>query len=844
MTVAGIVGSGWMPPGRRSAAALVCSCLATIGGSWAAAADVAMSLPPAAIEAQALLSEARGEVLEGRLSIARERLRQAMELSPQDPEIASELARVESALAGPAQRRDAGPVPPAVLRQWALAELGLARNRAEALATLGRPDAGAEQIDLALRALRSRQLDADPDVAQAVADARSRADTLRQQQTERDQQAAVASAGAAQATARDQATSGEVHRRGSVDERLQRIADLRERGHFALALQETRDLRQQAEDDPRIATVHEALLAELHRQRSASHDERLTDLREEIQQQVRDALTPIGIDGQPVYPRDWQTRTASRGIGISGSAGATVDDPLADALATRIDLAFTDEDSTVVLQSLATKAKANLVVAPEVTALAAPITLRAAGIRLDSALSWVCRLINTTWHTDRGAITIGPAEAPVNELRLYDITALLHAAPDQVGFASVQGFGQGGGAQAGGGNTGGGGGGGGFGGGGAGRAGAGATTGGGLNQLSLSATADGQSTVDASSLISLIQATVSPASWEDPGTSIVPRGNLLIVSAAKEVHALIAEFLRLQEHAANRLVRIDTRWLSLTDRFVEEIGVDWRSDINPVARSLFGGTPSSEPGFRRDTASSTLGGSINSSDALPGNAIATANPTSGLRLGFSFLGTWQLSAILHAVERKDRARLMFAPSVTTISGVRASVFTGQQQAYIAGYTVNGGNLSPQISTLSTGAALDVRPTIAADSRSVTVEIEPTLTSAAFFSETVRAAIVISGNVSTNSQTGRLQTFSYPIQLPRVEQRRAATTVVIPDGGTLLLGRFDLAADQQVAARIPLLGSIPFLGRLFGSRGDYSQHERLYLLTQANIIQYDDQETTL
>ena len=42
----------------------------------------------------------------------------------------------------------------------------------------------------------------------------------------------------------------------------------------------------------------------------------------------------------------------------------------------------------------------------------------------------------------------------------------------------------------------------------------------------------------------------------------------------------------------------------------------------------------------------------------------------------------------------------------------------------------------------------------------------------------------------------------------------------------------------------LLGSIPFLGRLFGARGRYSDKSKLYLLTTATIINYPELEARL
>jgi type II secretory pathway component GspD/PulD (secretin) len=68
--------------------------------------------------------------------------------------------------------------------------------------------------------------------------------------------------------------------------------------------------------------------------------------------------------------------------------------------------------------------------------------------------------------------------------------------------------------------------------------------------------------------------------------------------------------------------------------------------------------------------------------------------------------------------------------------------------------------------------------------------------------------------------------------------------MIPDGGTVLVGGFGAHIEQQMSAKIPFLGHIPFLGRLFGKRGRYSDRSQLYLLTTVHIINYEELEAKL
>ena len=84
----------------------------------------------------------------------------------------------------------------------------------------------------------------------------------------------------------------------------------------------------------------------------------------------------------------------------------------------------------------------------------------------------------------------------------------------------------------------------------------------------------------------------------------------------------------------------------------------------------------------------------------------------------------------------------------------------------------------------------------------------------------------------------------PLMLPNVSVRRAATNVVLPDGGSVLVGGFERAIDEFASTKVPILGNIPYVGRLFGTRARASEHGKLYLLATATIISYDDLEATL
>jgi len=215
------------------------------------------------------------------------------------------------------------------------------------------------------------------------------------------------------------------------------------------------------------------------------------------------------------------------------------------------------------------------------------------------------------------------------------------------------------------------------------------------------------------------------------------------------------------------------------------------------------------------------------------------------------------SAILSAVERNTKGTILEAPEVVTMSGVRANTFMGIQYAYIGDYEASppagalGGTLDPDIGILNLGATLDIKPYVSSDGKYVTMEFRPAIASLqGTLLETITTQRFIptgvGGGVGGNPDIiiGQIIDQAFIIELPNVLVRSVATNIMVPDGGTILVGGFGKIIEQSMSTKIPFLGHIPFLGRLFGKRGRYSDRYQLYLMADINIINYAELEAKL
>ncbi len=759
----------------------------------------------AAGHGSAALAEARALSAAGNHAEAAAVLRRSLLGAPDDRDLREALRREESVLAG---RNDAGDDLSRLAEQAALVSARQDVARAELLAGGGRfADADAAFAAAEQSLHQGDRTGAAKAEAERIARRRAevQAEDLRQRAGEADRRRTETLQTAYRNRDRAMGDDGL-----TMDVRIARIITLQRRGEIELALARVRRLLAEQPGDPRLESLFAELFEAVHAKRGRDQRARDAELRQEMAERIERSLLPGGFDGRPRYPAGWLDRHKGR-VEID----AEVEIPgwkrrIDGALANRITIDVAAANGVEVLKTLAAQGGVNMVIAPEVQAAGEmPVTLKGTGMTLANAIGWTATQMGATWATGDGAIYVGgiAAEAPI--LRIHDASAAIFAPKDAPpGMASSFGSGAGGG------------GGGGFnlfgGGGGGGAAAAGPA-------------------LTPNDLIDTIKRSIDPKAWENPAYGITVRGTALVVTASQDLQRQVAQFIRSQERAASAQVRIDMRFVTLTDNLIEEIGVNW-NNIGPSL--LASSTPN---GVYRTNGTSSWAGQTN--NVLPGTATAVepAIGGTGLTLQGVMLRNADLSAIFTATERTQRGTVMGQADVVTVNAVRATAYFGRQFSYIADYDIVGNNLDPRIEVLSTGVGLDVKPFISSDRRTVTLDLQPTVTDAEMSGELLLAPRVIPGG-EADTVTGNQP---FPLDLVNRRVRSGATTMRnIPDRASVLIGGFGNTIEEQAATRVPVLGSVPFLGRLFGQRGRYSQRSQYYLVVSATIIDYANLEAQL
>lgn len=346
-------------------------------------------------------------------------------------------------------------------------------------------------------------------------------------------------------------------------------------------------------------------------------------------------------------------------------------------------------------------------------------------------------------------------------------------------------------------------------------------------------------------LVELITNNVAVDTWEAEGISITPEGGNIVIVQTPEVQMQVRQFLEDLRRFSASLVTIESKFMTIADNYLQEIGVDFRGLENPgtpftdfddltnrleddsslgldnSGTGLDAGSPSS--GFFYDDGQDGdfKGRTENFFGSPLGNSLSTIG---GLTAQLTFLNDLQLSAILRLVEKNENVELINDQVLSVHNTQRAFVTVINQRAYIQDFDVEVAQFEsvadPVINVLTEGIVLDVRPTIHHDRRYLTLEVQPTV-----------ADIVALTNFST-ALAGQTQPVTF--QLPELEVQSVFTTAVVPDGGSILVGGLSRLRNVERRAEVPWLANFPLIGFFFKEEGYSDEKESLMILITAWI----------
>lgn len=365
-----------------------------------------------------------------------------------------------------------------------------------------------------------------------------------------------------------------------------------------------------------------------------------------------------------------------------------------------------------------------------------------------------------------------------------------------------------------------------------------------------------------------------------PGATVAFDGSKLWVTNTRRNLDKVRNILL--RYSETKQVEIEAKFMEVNQGVLKELGFNWnvsRKNADGSYSTLFSTVGRNTTGLISTYNNRTLADSITSASAgstpitilKPAHEVtadvpnpytvepvvpllpSTINMASGAaQAANTVLGVingYDVSLIVNALEQRQGSDLLCAPKVTVISGSTASITVSQRMRYPESWgdvqsnvgssstTVNGQNSSsagvtitpgtPQdFTSVDVGVSMEVTPNVEEDD-SINLVLNPNVTEFEGFMEYGGVAVAISSGTTVTVPSGFIQ--------PVFSVREVKTTVTVFDGATVVMGGLTREEVRTINDSVPILSDIPWIGRLFRSKGESRQKRNLLIFVTANRI---------
>jgi type IV pilus assembly protein PilQ len=255
-----------------------------------------------------------------------------------------------------------------------------------------------------------------------------------------------------------------------------------------------------------------------------------------------------------------------------------------------------------------------------------------------------------------------------------------------------------------------------------------------------------------------------------------PRRNALIISDIPSQFGNLETMVKFLDTPAKQ-VEIEARLLQANKSFTRDIGNQLGLMVGANTGNILTGSAGSSPFTRSPAPRVTTGGS-----GLPLVANFPAPATSGLAFLIEPGKNFLLDEIITLAEARGTAKLISRPRVVTQNNIPATI---DQSTQIPVQTNVNNTITTQFQRF--GLNLAVTPQI-----------------------TEAGTILLQVNI-TNQQPDFARSVN---GIPSVASQTATTQVLVPDGGTAVIGGILVDTDTLNIFQVPGLGSVPIIGTLF------------------------------
>ena len=383
-------------------------------------------------------------------------------------------------------------------------------------------------------------------------------------------------------------------------------------------------------------------------------------------------------------------------------------------------------------------------------------------------------------------------------------------------------------------------------------------------------------------LIKLITGMVRPYSWDGMGgpgrIEYFDIGSALVVNQVADVIQEVADLLEALRRLQDLAIAVEIRIVSLSETWYERLGVDFSMNIkthttgfepaltqvdpNTGSTGVFRPSPYiNDNNFKGTTVGLTPAGSFTGDLDVPirpntfnmaippfGGYPNTPGNNGGVAFGLAFLNDIQVFMFMEAAQGDRRVNVMQAPKLTLFNGQTATLAVTSTSFFVTNVSVISVNgqlvFSPTNTPLAgpdTNFNIGIQAVVSADRRFVRLNLPVNLAAQTGATVPLFPITTFITPVFEGGSQGIPIPFTQFLQQPSFTSLNIQTTVVCPDGGTVLLGGLKTLQEGRNEFGPPVLSKIPYLNRLFKNVGVGRETTHIMIMVTPRIIINSEEE---
>lgn len=284
---------------------------------------------------------------------------------------------------------------------------------------------------------------------------------------------------------------------------------------------------------------------------------------------------------------------------------------------------------------------------------------------------------------------------------------------------------------------------------------------------------------------------------ERGNVSVDERTNTLLVKDNRRSIDNIRRLLRRLDVPVKQVL-IESRMVTVRDNVRDEIGIRWGFSDQQNNKAWSGNASG---------ANDLAGGTVPSLGDRWNVNLPVANPAGSLAFHVTkFADGTLLDLELSALEQENKGEIIASPRITTANQKKARIEQGTEIPYLEASSSGATTVTFKKAVLS----LEVTPQVTPDNK-----------------------IILDLEITQDTRGETVSTGNGPAQA--IDTQRIQTQVLVDNGATVVLGGIYQQQYTNTTSKVPVLGDIPVMGRLFRRNNDFNEKTELLIFVTPRIL---------